>query len=126
MFFNVQMNRGGRPRSPEEPSRAAIARPENNVMKNEETMQSHHQQQNMLAEAIASLPLVPQNMSAITLFHQLPILYQQHYQHTLQSHILPFLQESLRLQSAVNFLDKPQLPAVSRAAAVIRPSNKRQ
>lgn len=74
----------------------------------------HHQQRNMLAEAIASLPPVPQNLSAIALFHQLPILYQQHYQHMLQSRILPYLQESLRLQGTANFVDKPQLqPAVS-------------
>lgn len=112
------MNRGGHPRSPEEPSRAATARTENNAMKNEETMQSHHhhhhhQQQNMLAEAIASLPLVPQNVAAITLFHQLPILYQQHFQHMWQSRILPNLQEFQRLQNTFNFVDKPQLPAVS-------------
>lgn len=108
------MNREGRPRSPEEPSSAATARAENNAMKNEETMQSYHQQQNMLAEAIALLPQVSQNVSAITLFHQLPILYQQHYQHMFQ-----YLQESLRLQNAVNFLDKPQILAVSHVTSAV-------
>jgi len=104
------MNRGGQPHSPEQPSRTAAVV---DSMKNEEpTIPSHHQQRNMLAEAIASLPPVPQNLSAIALFHQLPILYQQHYQHMLQSRILPYLQESLRLQSSVNFVDKPQMPTV--------------
>ncbi|XP_060861762.1 forkhead transcription factor fkh-6-like [Metopolophium dirhodum] len=104
------MNRGAQPHSPEQPSRTAAAV---DSMKNEEpTIPSHHQQRNMLAEAIASLPPVPQNLSAIALFHQLPILYQQHYQHMLQSRILPYLQESLRLQSSVNFADKPQTPTV--------------
>ncbi|KAL5244081.1 hypothetical protein ACI65C_011491 [Semiaphis heraclei] len=104
------MNRGGQPHSPEQPSRTAAAV---DSMKNEEpTIPSHHQQRNMLAEAIASLPPVPQNLSAIALFHQLPILYQQHYQHMLQSRILPYLQESLRLQSSVNYVDKPQMPTV--------------
>jgi len=108
----LQMNRGGQPRSPEPPSRTAAASVD--AMKNEEpTIQSSHQQRNMLAEAIASLPPVPQNLSAIALFHQLPILYQQHYQHMLQSRILPYLQESLRLQSSVTFADKPQMPTVS-------------
>lgn len=107
----VSMNRGAQPHSPEQPSRTAAA--VDSIMKNEEpTIPSHHQQRNMLAEAIASLPPVPQNLSAIALFHQLPILYQQHYQHMLQSRILPYLQESLRLQSSVNFADKPQMPTV--------------
>lgn len=113
------MNRGDHQLlSAEEPSRTETApTPAAVDMKNEETtaVQGHLQQGNMLAEAIASLPPVPQNLSAIALFHQLPILYQQHYQHMLQSRILPYLQESLRLQSsAQNFVDKPsQLSAVS-------------
>lgn len=108
---NFQMNRGGRPHSPEEQPSRTVVDPVD--MKNEESLQSH-QQRNMLAEAIASLPPVPQNLSAIALFHQLPILYQQHYQHMLQSRILPYLQESLRLQNTVNFADKPQvMPSVS-------------
>lgn len=102
------MNRGGQPQSPEDPSHTTAV-----DMKNEETSMQSHQQRNMLAEAIASLPPVPQNLSAITLFYQLPILYRQHYQHMLQSRILPYLQESLRLQSNVNFIDKPQIPTVS-------------
>ncbi|XP_050422116.1 forkhead box protein E3-like isoform X2 [Adelges cooleyi] len=99
------MNRGGQAHTSEEQSA------ETSEMKTEETVESQ-QQRNMLAEAIASLPPVPQNLSAIALFHQLPILYQQHYQHMLQSRILPYLQESLRLQNAVNYVDnnKPQLP----------------
>jgi hypothetical protein len=106
--MRLQMNRGSRPGPPEE-SNCTTASVN---MKNEETLQSH-QQRNMLAEAIASLPPVPQNLSAIALFHQLPILYQQHYQHMLQSRILPYLQESLRLQSTANIIDKPQLSTVS-------------
>ncbi|XP_060850007.1 forkhead box protein D5-C-like [Rhopalosiphum padi] len=114
------MNRGGQPHSPEQPSRTAAAV---DSMKNEEpTIPSHHQQRNMLAEAIASLPPVPQNLSAIALFHQLPILYQQHYQHMLHSRILPYLQESLRLQSSVNFADKPQMPTVPAISLFDQPS----
>ncbi|XP_050542808.1 forkhead box protein C1-A-like [Daktulosphaira vitifoliae] len=102
------MNRGAQTRLLDEPSN--FLEPPN--MKTEEMIQNQ-QQRNMLAEAIASLPQVPQNLSALALFHQLPILYQQHYQHMLQSRILPYLQESLRLQSAVNYLDtKPQLPQI--------------
>lgn len=108
------MNRGGQAGcSPEGPRHTASGGVVD--MKNDDTaLQSlHHQQRTLLAEAIASLPPVPQNLSAIALFHQLPILYQQHYQHMLQSRILPFLQESLRTQSSANFMDKSQLPTVS-------------
>lgn len=120
LHVRLQMNRTGQAHSaPEEPSRSssAVAVTVQDLMKNEEVVQGgHHMHYSMLAEAIASLPPIPQNLSALALFHQLPILYQQHYHHMLQSRILPRLQESLRLQSTANFAEKPlqlQQPLVS-------------